>query len=47
MMFGLSWQTILGAALLLGIAFGMGDVPGPTHDSLQMAACADAGNCGR
>ena len=33
-MFGLSWQTIIGATLLFGMAFGMGEIP----DGLQSNA---------
>ena len=42
-MFGLSWQTIIGAALLLGMAFSVGEYPVRADSSQGLRiACAGA-----
>ncbi len=50
-MFGLSWQTIIGATLLFGMAFGMGEIPdglqSPTvpGENLRVACAAQSAVC--
>jgi hypothetical protein len=50
-MFGLSWQMIIGATLLLGMAFGMSEIPGGLQntafpgENLRVACATESPLC--